>query len=142
MRSEKFMVFLILSLILLIAAFNLVGSLLMLSLEKKKDMMILKSLGAEPRVIKNIVFFEGMLLSLSSSIIGMFIGALICVLQMKFEFIKLNSSGTFVLDAYPVSLRLLDFVWVFLIVLFIGFVSSYFPARSAYKELTLADLHK
>ena len=142
MRSEKFMVFLILSLILVIAAFNLVGSLLMLSLEKKKDMMILKSMGAGPATIRNIIFYEGMLLSVTAAIAGLILGALICFLQMKFEFIKLNSSGTFILDAYPVSMRLMDFIWVFGIVLLIGFFSSWFLARSAYRELTLADLHK
>lgn len=142
MRSEKFMVFLILSLILIIAAFNLVGSLLMLSLEKKKDMMILRSMGAESHTIRNIIFFEGMMLSMFSALAGLALGALICFLQMKFQLIKLNSSGTFVLDAYPVSMRLADFVWVFVVVLLIGFLSSWFPARSAYKELTLSDLHK
>jgi lipoprotein-releasing system permease protein len=140
-RTEKFMVFLILSLILLIAAFNLIGSLLMLSIEKRKDMMILKSMGAEPKLIRNIFFIEGILLSVSGAIIGIVLGAIVCLLQMKYGFVKINGGTTFILDSYPVSLRLIDFVKVFCAALVIGIFSSWIPARTAYKELTIKDIN-
>lgn len=143
MRSEKLMVFLILSLILIIAAFNLIGSLLMLSLEKKKDMMVLKSMGAQPGLIRKIFFFEGLLLSISSAVLGIGLGTIVCWLQMKFQLIKIASSGgTFVLEAYPVSFKATDFLWVFLIVIVLGLISSLLPARTAYKTLSIRDLHK
>ena len=140
-RTEKFMVFLILSLILLIAAFNLIGSLLMLSIEKRKDMMILKSMGAEPKLIRNIFFIEGILLSVSGAIIGIILGAIVCLLQMKYGFVKINGGTTFILDSYPVSLRFIDFVKVFGAALIIGIFSSWIPARAAYKELTIKDIN-
>jgi lipoprotein-releasing system permease protein len=141
-RSEKLVVFLILSLILLIAAFNLIGSLLMLSLEKTKDMMVLKSMGAESKLIRNIFFIEGILLSLSAAIIGIGLGALVCWLQMKYGFVKINAGTTFVLNAYPVSFRFMDFVWVFIAALIVGLLSSWLPARTAYKELNVKDINQ
>jgi lipoprotein-releasing system permease protein len=140
-RTEKFMVFLILSLILLIAAFNLIGSLLMLSIEKRKDMMILKSMGAEPKLIRNIFFIEGILLSLSGAVVGIVLGAIVCLLQLKYGFVKINGGTTFILDSYPVSLRFIDFVKVFGAALVIGIISSWIPARAAYKELTVKDIN-
>jgi lipoprotein-releasing system permease protein len=140
-RTEKFMVFLILSLILLIAAFNLIGSLLMLSIEKKKDMMILKSMGAEPKLIRNIFFIEGILLSLSGAVVGIILGAIVCILQMKYGFVKINGGTTFILDSYPISMRAIDFVKVFGAALVIGIISSWIPARAAYKELTIKDIN-
>jgi lipoprotein-releasing system permease protein len=141
-KSEKLVVFLILSLILVIAAFNLIGSLLMLSLEKKKDMMILKSMGAEARLIRNIFFLEGIILSLSAAIIGIALGAFVCWLQMRFGFVKISAGTTFVIDAYPVSFKAMDFVWVFLSALVVGLFSSWLPARTAYKELNVRDIDR
>lgn len=141
-RTEKFMVFLILSLILLIAAFNLIGSLLMLSIEKRKDMMILKSMGAEPKLIRNIFFIEGILLSVSGAIIGIILGGIVCLLQLKYGFVKINGGTTFILDSYPISLRFTDFVKVFGTALFIGIVSSWIPARAAYRELNIKDINQ
>jgi lipoprotein-releasing system permease protein len=140
-RSEKFIVFLILSLILLIAAFNLIGSLLMLSIEKKKDMMILKSMGAEPKLIRNIFFIEGILLSLSGAVVGIILGAIVSLLQQKYGFVKINGGSTFLLDSYPVSFRFFDFIKVFGAALVIGIISSWIPARAAYRELTIKDIN-
>lgn len=142
-RLEKYMTFLILSFILLIAAFNLVGSLLMLSLEKKKDMMVLKTMGAKAKFIKYIFFYEGILLSISSAIIGVLLGILLVWLQMTYGFIKLGGAGsTFIVDSYPVGLKGMDVLLVFLVVVVIGFISSYLPARSANKDISIKDLHK
>lgn len=139
-RSEKLVMFLILSLIILIAGFNLIGSLLMLSIEKKRDMMILKSMGADSGLIRKIFFLEGIMLSLSGAVVGIFLGALVCWLQQKFGFVKFASGSTFVRDSYPVSFRAMDFVWVFITVGILGFISSYLPARIAFKEITILDI--
>ncbi|MBT3422315.1 MAG: ABC transporter permease [Bacteroidetes bacterium] len=142
MKSEKLMVYLILSFILLIAGFNLIGSLLMLTLEKKKDMMILRSMGGEESLIRRIFFYEGLLLSITSAIGGIVLGLIFCFLQMKFGIIRISQGSTFILDAYPVSFRLMDFVWVFITVVILGFLSSYLPARAAWKNLSIKDLSK
>jgi lipoprotein-releasing system permease protein len=140
-KTEKMMIFLILSFIIFIAAFNLIGSLLMLSLEKKPDMMIMSTMGAGPSFIKKIFFYEGALLSMSSGIIGMVLGTFICMLQIHFKLIKIGSGETFVLDTYPVSFHAWDFVWVFVIVVLIGFISSWLPARTASKAMNVKDLY-
>ncbi|NLJ07839.1 MAG: ABC transporter permease [Sphingobacteriales bacterium] len=142
MRSEKFVVYLILSFILIIAGFNLIGSLIMLSIEKKKDMMILNSMGLDKKSIYRVFFYEGMFLSLFSAVAGLLLGTLVCLIQMKFGIIKLAQGTTFVIDAYPVALKWMDFLWVFITVVFLGFLSSYFPAKVALKNLSLEDLNQ
>jgi lipoprotein-releasing system permease protein len=142
MKSEKLMVYLILSFILLIAGFNLIGSLLMLTLEKKKDMMVLRSLGGEKRFIQSIFFYEGLLLSVSSALIGIALGLVFCLLQMKFGLIRINQGSTFILDSYPVSFRAMDFVWIFITVVVLGLFSSFLPASAAWKNLSIKDLNK
>jgi len=141
MKSEKLMVFLILSFILLIAGFNLVGSLLMLTIEKKRDMMVLKSMGASNSLIRSIFFYEGILLSVSSALIGILIGSIISLLQMKFGIIRITQGSTFVIDAFPVAFKAMDFVWVFITVVVLGFISAYFPSRIAYRQMNINDLH-
>jgi len=140
MNSEKLAVYLILSFILVIAAFNLIGALLMLVIEKKKDMAVLKSMGATSNLIMKIFFLEGIMLSSIGALLGIGLGTLVCWLQMKYELIKLNGGNTFVLNAYPVSFKLDDFILVFLTVVVLGLIASYYPARKAYKQLTVEDL--
>ncbi len=140
MNAEKLAVYLILSFILVIAAFNLIGALLMLVIEKKKDMAVLKSMGANSNLIMKIFFLEGIMLSSIGALLGIALGTLVCWLQMKYELIKLNSGNTFVLNAYPVSFKLDDFILVFLTVVVLGLIASYYPARTAYKQLTVEDL--
>ena len=140
MRTEKTAVYMILSFILLIAAFNLIGALLMLAIEKKKDMAVLKSMGASAGRIKNIFFYEGLLLSFSGALAGIGLGTLVCWLQIKFELIKFSEKKTFVLNAFPVSFEWMDFVAVFITVLVIGFIASYYPARIAFKQITIDEL--
>lgn len=135
MRSEKLVVYLILSFILLIAAFNLVGALLMLAIEKQKDMAVLLSLGATPKLVQDVILMEGLILSFSGAISGIFFGWLICFLQMKFGFVKIAEGTTFVIDAYPVAFQFTDFVLVFATVIILGFAASYYPAITAYKRL-------
>ncbi len=140
MRTEKTAVYLILAFILVIAAFNLIGALLMLAFEKKKDMAILKSMGAKAQTIKNVIFYEGLLLSLGGALTGIGLGAFICWLQIKYDLLELEANSTFVLKAYPVSFEILDFVAVFITVVLLGFMASYYPARIAFKQITVDEL--
>ncbi|MEI6821941.1 MAG: FtsX-like permease family protein [Bacteroidota bacterium] len=137
MQSEKLAIYLILSFILFIAAFNIVGSLSMLIMEKKKDVSILKSMGAGDQLIKRIFMTEGLLISLSGAIIGLFLGAIVCWIQMTFGVIPLEGgNGAFVVKSYPVEFRLMDFVWVFIIVFVIGYVAAWYPVRQISKRLS------
>ncbi len=142
MQTEKTAVYLILVFILVIAAFNLIGALLMLAFEKKKDMAVLKSMGATGQTIKNVFFYEGLLLSMGGAFTGITLGTLLCWLQMKFELLTLKANSTFVLDAYPVSFEWFDFVAVFATVVVLGFIASYYPARIAYKQISVSELEQ
>jgi len=143
MHSEKAAVYLVLSLILLIATFNLIGALLMLALEKQKDMAIMLSMGARPRIVQRIITFEGLLLSLVGAVIGLGLGALICWLQIHFGFVKLGGAdSTFVVNAYPVAFNPIDFVVVFATVVVLGFFASWLPARMANRKIDVKVLNE
>ncbi len=129
MKSEKLGIYLILSFILFIATFNIIGSLSMLIIDKSKDIAILKSLGAENTLIKRIFLLEGLMISLAGALSGLFLGAVLCLIQMKFGLIRLQSGDSFVISAYPVELRLEDFVSVFIIVLLIGLGAAWYPVK-------------
>lgn len=134
MRSEKWVIFLILSFILLIATFNVIGSLSMLIIDKKKDIAVLQSLGANRRMINRIFFLEGMMISFIGALAGMVAGGLICWLQQTFGWIKLGSpDSTFVIDTYPVQMQPLDFLLVFLTVMLIGFLAAWYPVHNIRK---------
>lgn len=140
MKSEKFAVYLVLSFVIAIAAFNLIGCLLMLSLEKRKDMMTMISLGAENSLIKNIILYEGLLITIVGCFIGMGLGFIVCLLQQKYGFLKIAENSTFVYSSYPITFKYMDFVLVFATVLFIGWIASWIPSRFAYKNLNIKDL--
>lgn len=125
-KTEKWITFLILSFILVIASFNIIGSLTMLIIDKKKDVWILKTLGANNNVIRKIFFAEGMLINLVGAISGMTIGAFVCWLQIKFGLLRLAGG---VVDFYPIELNIMDFVNVSVIVIIIGLVASWYPVR-------------
>ncbi len=129
MRSEKWAVFLILGFILLIATFNVIGSLTMLIIEKKKDANVLISMGATKSFIQKLFLTEGMLISLVGGISGIFLGTVICLLQIQFGWIKMPGGGSFVVDAYPVKLEILDFVYVLGTALLIGFLAAWYPTK-------------
>lgn len=131
MKSEKLAVFFILGFILLIASFNVIGSLSMLIIEKKKDIKILWSLGADGRLIRRIFLVEGLLVTTLGALTGLILGAGICWVQQHFGIVKLQvSGGSFLIDSYPVSMQLFDFVMVFLTVFFIGLAAVIFPVRN------------
>jgi lipoprotein-releasing system permease protein len=130
MKSEKWAVFLILTLILFIAAFNMIGSLSMLILDKKKDIAVLWSLGAGKQMIRRIFLLEGMMISISGGLLGLLLGGLIAWLQQQYGFLKLGGeAGTYVVDAYPVKVQLLDFISVLVTVILIGLATAWYPVR-------------
>jgi lipoprotein-releasing system permease protein len=133
MKSEKWAVFLILSFILIIATFNVVSSLTMLIIEKKKDIGILKTMGAHDGLIGKIFLTEGLFITNIGAVSGLLIGALICYAQKTFGIIKLHGDGAFVIDAYPVEMMFTDFIYVFITVLMIGFVAAWLPVRQMQK---------
>ncbi|RYE17807.1 MAG: FtsX-like permease family protein, partial [Sphingobacteriales bacterium] len=102
LNYERWSVFMILTFVLIIAVFNIIGSLTMLVIDKRKDIAILTSLGANKRLIQGIFFFEGMMISLAGCVAGMIVGLLFCVAQLKFGFVKINGSLS-VIDAYPID---------------------------------------
>jgi lipoprotein-releasing system permease protein len=131
MKSEKLAVFFILGFILLIASFNVIGSLSMLIIEKKKDIKILGSMGADERLIRRIFLIEGLLVTTLGALTGLILGAGICWVQQRFGLVKLQvSGGSFLIDSYPVSMQLFDFVMVFLTVFFIGLAAVILPVRN------------
>ena len=135
MNIEKWMTFLILCFILLIAAFNLIGSLSMLIVEKQKDVITLQNLGASNRLISWIFIFEGWLISLIGAIAGIFLGLLLCLLQQHFGLLQLgNTSGAFIVDAYPVVVKISDIFFIFLTVLIIGFLGALYPVQYLSKK--------
>ncbi|MBN1115681.1 MAG: ABC transporter permease [Bacteroidales bacterium] len=132
MRTEKWAIFLILALVLIILLFSLVGSISMLIIEKKKDISILNSLGANRSLLQKIFFSEGFLITTTGLLIGLFTGSIICLLQENFGLVKLH--GGFIIDAYPVDLQLFDVFVVASTVLLIGAFSSWYPVRLLLKR--------
>jgi lipoprotein-releasing system permease protein len=129
MKSEKWAIFLILSFILLIATFNVVGSLSMLIIDKKPDIATLRSLGANQKMIRRIFLSEGLMISLIGAIAGLIIGGVTCWLQQVYGFVKLGAAdSTFVVNSYPVNMQATDFIFVFVTVMCIGFLAAWFPA--------------
>ncbi len=129
MQSEKWAIFLILSFIIMILSFNVVGSLSMLIIDKQKDITILQNLGADDKLISNIFLIEGWLISLIGAVTGLILGYIICWIQIKFQIIQFPSSGTFIVNAYPVHIQLIDFIYVLLTVTAIGFFAAWYPVR-------------
>lgn len=127
MKIEKWITFLILSFILLIASFNIIGSLSMLVIDKKADIETLKNLGANHQLIKMIFLLEGWLISLVGAVVGLVLGTGICLLQQHFGWIKLGTG--YVVDAYPVVTNFTDILLVLLTVLVMGWFSAMYPAR-------------
>lgn len=138
MKVEKYMSYLFLTFILFVACFNIVGSLSMLIIDKQKDIRTLRNLGADNRTIERIFLFEGRLISLVGVIAGVGIGLLLCWLQQQFGILKLGEeSGTFIVDAYPVSVQWTDIVLVFVTVIAVSFLTSWYPVRYLSRKLTV-----
>ena len=137
MKSEKWAVFLILAFILFIATFNVIGSLTMLILDKRRDIAVLRSMGASDRLVRRIFLTEGLLISLSGAVAGLVIGATVCWIQQRFGIIKLQGgSGAFIIDAYPVKMEACDFLWVFITVFLIGLAATWYPVRKIARKFS------
>ena len=134
LKSEKAGVYLILGFILLIATFNIFGTLTMLIIDKKKDIVTLMNLGATLPLVQQIFLIEGLLISLGGALGGMIVGTTICFLQQTFGIIKLDNSESFIVQAYPVDMQLNDFLLVFLIVFVIGFAAAWLTSRMIVKR--------
>ncbi|PIE84503.1 MAG: hypothetical protein CSA07_01975 [Bacteroidia bacterium] len=129
MRSERLIVILILSLILLIATFNIVGSLSMLILDKRADMGTLLALGVTPRGIREVFIWEGTLISALGGAAGLALGLAICLLQQEFGLVRLQGGGEFLVEAYPVVVEPLDVLSIYALVLALGMGASLITTR-------------
>ena len=133
MRSERLAIFFILTLILIVASFSIIGSLTMLIIEKERDIEILKSLGAHNNLIRKIFIFEGWLISIIGALAGIVLGFFICWLQQTYGLVKLQSESL-LMNAYPVVMKLRDFIIVPGTVLLIGFWAAWYPVRYLTKK--------
>lgn len=139
MEIEKFISYLFLTFILAIACFNVIGSLSMLILDKRDDVETLRNLGGGDQLITRIFLFEGRMISVFGASIGIVLGLLLCFLQQKFGLISLGGgNGSFVVDAYPVSVHLTDVLLVFVTVIAVGFLSVWYPVKYLSRRLLSA----
>ena len=136
MKVEKLIAYIFLTFILMIACFNIIGSLSMLIIDKRNDVVTLRNLGATDSQICRIFLFEGRMISVIGAVLGILLGLLLCWLQQQFGIVRLGSSeGSFVVDAYPVSVHPWDIVLIFFTVIAVGFLSVWYPVRYFAKRL-------
>lgn len=136
MQVEKVLAYLFLSFILVVACFNIIGSLSMLIIEKKKDVQTLRNLGATDRTLTRVFLFEGRMISALGAVVGILLGLLLCWLQQEFGLVPMgDSSGTFVVNAYPVSVHYSDVLVVFITVLAVGWAAAWYPVRYMSRRL-------
>ncbi|HNZ67897.1 MAG: FtsX-like permease family protein [Prolixibacteraceae bacterium] len=127
MKTEKWATYLILAFILVIASFNILGSLSMLIIDKTEDITILRSMGASDPLIKRIFLLEGWMISLVGTLAGILLGIAVCLVQIRFGLIRLPGEGSFVISAYPVDIQFQDLILIFTVVLTIGFIAAWIP---------------
>lgn len=130
MKIEKLIAYIFLTFILMIACFNIIGSLSMLIIDKKADVVTLRNLGATDGQIGRIFLFEGRMISVIGAVLGIAVGLLLCWIQQHYGVVRLGSTeGSFIVDAYPVSVHPWDVVIVFVTVIVVGFLSVWYPVR-------------
>lgn len=130
MKTEKIIIFVILAFILLIAIFNIIGTLAMIIIEKKEDTAVLTYLGADKSLIRRVFMLEGMIISFLGGMIGMFLGWLICFLQQTFHLITIgDGSGSYIVNYYPVRMDIVDFLFVFATIFLVSLLVSFIPTR-------------
>lgn len=134
MQVEKLISYIFLSFILLVACFNIIGSLSMLIIEKRDNMNTLRSLGADTSVISNIFVFEGCIISAAGAVSGVILGLLFCLLQQQFGFISMGGGDDFVVSSYPVEVEFTDVALVFVTVLAVGFMAVWLPVKALTKR--------
>lgn len=136
MKAEKLAVYLILTFILIMATFNMIGALSMLIIDKTKDITLLKAIGAENNLVKKIFINEGLLISVVGGILGLIFGIIAVLVQQHFGIIRLgNGDGNYVIDAYPVALEFADILLVFVTITIIGSVASFFTANKSIDKM-------
>lgn len=136
MRIEKFIAYLFLTFILLVACFNIIGSLSMLMIDKKGDVATLRNLGATDQQICNIFMFEGRMISFFGALIGIILGLVLCWLQEQYGLISMGKSeGAFIVESYPVSVHLWDILLIFVTVLVVGWMVVWYPVRRLTRAL-------
>ncbi|MDD3787788.1 MAG: ABC transporter permease [Petrimonas sp.] len=140
LQIEKWVTFLIMAFILLIAVFNVVGSLSMLIVEKKEDIVSLQNMGASGKLVTRIFLYEGWLISFIGILIGIIVGLALCLLQQHFGLLRLsNTPGAYVVDAYPVIVKFTDIIIVFAVVSVIGLLTVLYPVNNLKKKLNTAS---
>lgn len=136
MKVEKLIAYIFLTFILIVACFNIIGSLSMLMIDKKDDVVTLRNLGASDRTITRIFLFEGRMISVMGAVAGIALGLLLCWLQQTYGLVGLGrSSGSFIVDAYPVSVHPTDIVLIFVTVIAVGFMAVWYPVRYFAKRI-------
>ena len=138
LKSEKFMAFMILTFVLLIASFNVVGSLSMLMIEKKNDIFILQGMGADRQMLSRIFMTQGWMIVLAGAFAGLLLGALLCWLQIEFGFFKVTGAGTYIIESYPVAMRWKDFAMILLAVVGVSFLTIFFPVKYFVKKYVIS----
>ena len=136
MKIEKLMAYIFLTFILMVACFNIIGSISMLIIDKKNDVVTLRNLGASDKQIVRVFLFEGRMISSIGAVVGILIGLLLCWLQQEYGLVGLGrSSGSFVVDSYPVSVHPEDIVLVFITVIAVGWIAVWYPVKYFAKRL-------
>ena len=140
MRIEKLISYLFLSFILLVACFNIIGSLSMLMIDKRQDIQTLRSLGATDAQICTIFRLEGHIISLAGALLGLVLGAVLCWIQQEYGFVTMgDSEGSFIVEAYPVSVYLTDILLILVTVLAIGWLAIWYPVRQMANKTLIRD---
>lgn len=136
MSIEKLMAYIFLTFILVVACFNIIGSLSMLIIDKKNDVVTLRNLGANDKQITHVFLFEGRMIAVIGAVIGIGLGLLLCLLQQQYGFVRLgDSEGSFIVDAYPVSVHYTDVAIIFFTVIAVGWLAVWYPVRALSKRL-------
>ena len=140
MQIEKLMAYIFLTFILIVACFNIIGSLSMLIIDKRDDAETLRNLGASDQQIRRVFLFEGRLISVFGALIGIAVGLTLCALQQQYGFVHMgNTDGSYVVNAYPVSVHYIDVLAVFATVIVAGWSAVWYTVRSATKRYTSAN---
>ena len=136
MKIEKLISYIFLTFILMVACFNIIGSLSMLIIDKKEDALIMRNMGADNKQIRNIFMLEGRMISLIGAVAGIVIGLTLCLIQQYYGIVRFgDQEGAYIIDAYPVSVSMWDIVLVFITVIVVGFISVWYPVRTMTQEV-------
>ena len=136
MQIEKLISYIFLTFILLVACFNIVGSLSMLIIEKRDNMNTLRSMGADNKTIANIFIYEGFIISAVGALTGIVTGLALCLAQQEFGFISMGGAESFVVDSYPIEVHASDILTTFITVLAVGIIAVWLPVRILTRQLT------